>query len=683
MHWLDPTSQDLLDALVSWLPTRSVLLVLTYRPQEYLPPWTDLPHAATVTLTGLPPDQSAELVSHVARQKMLPPEVLEQLVARADGVPLFIEELTKSVLESTKMVEEADRYTLLEPLTALDIPTTVEALLIAPLDCGEEVRKLAELGACIGRVFSHELLAAVATRKGAEFEADLEQLTRTALVFRQGAPPDATYTFKHALVQDAVYKSTLHKDRPGLHAQIADVLEREFPQSVASEPELLAHHREKAGHLLAAIPLWRRAGESAVARVALQEAVNYLEKGLALVDQLPPTVSEAERDGLELSLREPLHAARLRWRGWAAPEVGANATAILWLAQKQDRPQSLLIGLWGIWINTITQGRVADSPAWAKRLLGEGTRRGDVDLQIFGHRALLSSHFYQGDLQETLADRDRILALYDERHAARWMELTGNDTRTAVGVFASQALWMLGHPDQARRLCDQKDDDARHLGNPFDIGWALTWGGYVCDYRREPDRLLARAREADRLAREQSIPVLYRALVPMVEGLARLRHGEVPEAIVCLRAGIDGWRSSGGGLNLPYIKSALAEALALTGDLEAGLHLLDECLEQIDRPGWHERVWLAEVLRLKGWMLVRQGRLADAEAQLRASIEWARRQHAKSWELRSSTTLAELLVDGGRREAAHELLSPIYGWFTEGLDTADLQAARALLDELR
>ncbi len=680
-HWIDPTSQELVDALVSRLPALRIMLVVTYRPQlpqEYTPVWIESAHVSTMTLSALATWEGAELAANVAKGKALPPDVLEQIIARAEGLPLHIEELTKSVLESPQLLEGADRYTLLEPMP-LTIPPTLEAALIARMGRREGVSELAQIGAFIGRVFSYDLLAAVAKRVR-NFDDELEELTRTELVFRRGTPPDATYTFKHALVQDAAYKSKPKQQRPVLHAEIADVLEKELPQLAANEPEVLAYHRSEAGHLLAAIPLWRRAGESALGRVALQEAVKYLEKGLADVNGLPPS---AERDNLELSLREPLHSARLRWRGWAAPEVAVNATAILWLAQRQRRPQSLLIGLWGMWISTITQGRVEETPAWAQRLLVEGNQAGDIDLQIFGHRALLSSHLYLGELDEALKQRDHVLKLYDPGHASRWMELTGNDTRTAVGIFASQALWMRGYPDQASQLSDQKDADARRMGHPFDIGWALTWGAYVADYLCEPDRLFACAEEADRLGRDQSIPVLTKILVPIVEGLALLRSGRWPESILLLQVGIDGWRDSGGRLNLPYLKSALAEAKARAGDLEAGLRLLDECLEQIERPGWHERVWLAETLRLKGWVLMRQGKRAEAEAQLRASLQWARRQRAKSWELRSATTLAELMMEDGRREPARGLLTPVYESFTEGFETHDLKAARSLLDALR
>jgi ATP/maltotriose-dependent transcriptional regulator MalT len=337
-----------------------------------------------------------------------------------------------------------------------------------------------------------------------------------------------------------------------------------------------------------------------------------------------------------------------------------------------------------MWVNTVSRGRITESLDWARRLLAEGNESGNIDLQVLGYRAGLCSRLYLGDLDEALAQRDELLARFDPERARLWRDLTGNDVITAAGVFSSQALWMRGHPDKAAQLSDQKDANSRRLGHPFDIGWALTWGAYVFDYRGEPDRLLARVREADHVAHEQSIPVLHEGLVPVGEGLARLRLGQLPEAVRLLERGIKGWVDRGGYLHLPYMKSALAEARARQGDIEAGLGLLHECLHQIDE--WGERVWLAEILRLKGWILMRQGRREEAEKQLRDSIDCARDQQARSWELRSSTTLAELLIERDDRAGARKLLQNIYDWFKEesreGLDTHDLKVARALLDNI-
>ncbi len=677
-HWIDPTSQEALDVLLPRLQSLPILLVITYR-TEYTPHWAEQAHVTTLGLSRLGRRLGAELVAKVTRGKALPQEVLEQIVAHTDGVPLFVEELTKSVLESGLLREVGDQYTLQAPLPALAIPTSLRDSLIARLDRLAPVREVAQIGACIGREFHYELLAAVSPLKGEKLDRALDQLTKTGLVFRRRTPPDATYSFKHALVQDAAYDSLLKSKRLQLHAEIAQAIEREFADTVVNEPELLAYHYAQAGNLGEAIPLLRKAGELALTHVALQETVAHFQKGLALIEQLPPS---SERDGLELSIREPLTAAWIGLRGWAAPEVAANAAAILELSKGQGTPQSLLIGLYGMWIITLSQGRIAESLEWAQRLLAEGNQAHDIDLQIWGHSSVMASHLHLGHLLDAREQGNRVLALYDPQRAERRMRFTIQDMRTIVGVFSAQWTWLLGYPDQAVQVSDEKDAHARKLGHPFDLGWALTRGAYVFDYRCEAERLLERASEADRLAREQSIPVIYEMMVPTTEGLARLRRGEVSESISLLRRGIEHWTKLGAHVTIPYLKSALAEALALEGDLTAGLRLTDECLEQIERPGWQERVDLAEVLRLKGWMLMRQGKHEEAETRLRSSIDVARQQQARSWELRSSTTLAELLAERGQRNAARELLAPIYNWFTEGFDTHDLKQAKTLLDEL-
>jgi adenylylsulfate kinase-like enzyme len=679
VHWIDATSAEAMDLLVPRLRDLPVLLVVTCRP-EYIPRWTDQAHVTLLSLNRLGRRQATELVAKVTGGKALPQEVLDQTLAHTDGVPLFIEELTKSVLESKLLRETDGRYVLDGPLPALAIPTTLRDSLIARLDRLAPVRELAQIGACIGREFSYELLAAVSPLKDKRLDDALEQLTKTGLVFRRGTAPDAVYTFKHALVQDAAYDSLLKSKRAQLHTKTAQVLETVFSERVAKQPELLAHHYTQAGNLTAAVPLWQKAGELALGRVALQEAVGHFQKGLALIEQLPPS---SERDGLEQSIREPLTTAWIGLRGWAAPEVGVNATAMLQLAKNPGKSQSPMIGVWGMWLNTFTRGRIAESLDWAQRLLAEGNEAEDSDLrEILGHHATMISHFYLGHLLEAREQCNRILALSDERGDKRTLQLSGQDARTTVGIFSSHWRWMLGYPDQAVLLNEETSAQARRLGHAFNLGFALTFGAYVFDYRREPERLLERVREADRLAREQSVPFVYQVMVPATQGLAQLRSGQLSESICLLCRGIESRTSAGQHLIVPYFKSALAEALALQGDLEAGLHMIDDSLQQIERPGWQERVWLAEVLRLKGWMLMCQSRDEEAEVQLRASIDWARQQQAKSWELRSSTTLAELLAERGQRDAARELLTPIYTWFTEGFDTHDLKHAKALLEEL-
>jgi hypothetical protein len=272
--------------------------------------------------------------------------------------------------------------------------------------------------------------------------------------------------------------------------------------------------------------------------------------------------------------------------------------------------------------------------------------------------------------------------LYDPQQAERWIRLTGHDLRTFVEVYTCQLIWMLGYPEQAKRLSDQVRAHAYADGHAFNLVWALTFSAYIFAYRREPESFLERINEADRLAREQGLAFIYEVSVPQARGIAELQNGRPHEAISLLRQGIERWTKTGGNVRIPLLKAALAEAVALECDPGAALELIGECLEQIERPEGQERLWLAEVLRLKGWILMRQGRNHEAETQLRASIDCARQQQAKSWELRGAITLARLLAKNGQRDAARDLLSPVYEWFTEGVETRDLVEAKELLSIL-
>lgn len=675
IHWIDPTSQELLELLVPRAARLPVLLVMTSR-LDHVTSWSGKPGVITLTLNRLGREQGAQIVETVTRGKALPPEVREEILARTDGVPLFVEELTRSVLESGELHAAGDHYELRGPLTALAIPASLRDLLMARLDRLGPVKELAQIGACIGREFPYGLIARVSLRPAEALGASLQALVDSGLVAQRDTPPAALYLFKHALVQDAAYDSLLKSKRSELHARIAQVLESDFAEQVANAPDWLAHHHTHAGHLRQAIPLWRKAGTSAAARVALKEAVAHLQKGLALVEQLP---ASRERDGLELTIREPLNAVWTGLRGWAAPEVEQNAAVILRLARSEGNRRSLLLAMWWVWSGTITQGRIADSWTWVERLLAEGREANDLDLQIFGHATAMVHHFLNGRLVESKAEADQALALYDPQRAEGWVRLTGHDLRTFVEVYACQLMWMLGYPEQAARLSDEVTARARSQGHAFNLVWALTFSAYVFAYRRESGRFLERIGEADRLAREQGLAFIYEVSVPQARGIAELQCGRPREAIALLREGIERWTKTGGNVRVPLLKSALAEAVALAGDPGAALELIEECLEQIERPSGQERLWLAEVLRLKGWILLRQGREAEAEEALRAALDCARQQQARAWELRSATTLATLLAQQGQPAEARELLLPICQWFTGGGETPDVMAARGLL----
>ena len=678
-HWIDPTSDELLQQLFARLAGQRVMFVTTHRP-ERVPAWLEREGVVSMSLQRLERQQSMRIVLAITEGLALPSEVMEEILARTDGVPLYVEELTKSLLESGLLRRQGETYNLRSSPENFAIPASLRDSLMARLDRLEEHKEIAQIGACFGREFSYRLLERVAPVQGAELERALARIVDAGLAMQEGSPPAASYVFKHALVQDAAYDSLLRSRRKELHASIALALEGELTARTVGVQEL-AHHYTQAGNLDEAIPLWRRAGMLALDRVALREATAHFQRGLGLVGQL---TAGPDRDRLEVSIREPLNAAWTGLRGWAAPEVEENARAILRLTEALDAAEiaeSRMLAMWWMWTTIITQGRIADSLEWASRMLAEGERTADADLQLFGHAAMMVQRLLQGDLVASRRETEIVLAGYDPLRAERWIQLTGHDLRTFVEVYACQLTWMLGYPDQARRASDASVEHARTVGHAFNLVWALTFSAYAYAYARDDVGLAAHLDEAEHLAEEQALAFISLVSVPQARGIGAILAGEPARAIELLRRGIEGWTSRGGHVRVPYLKAVLAEATAIDGAPEAALSIIDESLEQIARPGWQEREWLAEALRIRGEILARLGRVEEAERELERSIDFARAQSARSWELRSATALARLLAP---RDAARArgLLGPVLAWFTEGLDTPDLVDARAVLAAL-
>ena len=675
-HWADPTTLEVLDLLIDRVKGFPLLIVLTHRP-EFQSRWSQHGHVAAVNLSKLTRAQSTAMVARITGGKSLPAELLEQVIAKTDGVPLFVEELTKSILESGELTELGDRFEYVGSARGITIPATLRDSLMARLDRFVPVKEIAQIGAAIGREFSYELISAVAPMSPAQLDNALTQLTDSGLAFRRGTPPDAVYTFKHALVQDAAYESLLKSCRQELHAKIARVLEERFPLTKETEPELLGHHLSAAGQAEAAIPLWHKAGELALRRMALREAILHLETALELLATQP---ASRQRDAIELPLRTTLSNAWTMLKGWAAPEVWDACYPALPLAKAQDDPADLLRVLEGIWVNVLSRGRAAESLRWVEEMLDAAT--GDPDLLIAAHVAAMGTNFWLGEFARSLAHRDQLLGLYDEQKHSHLAEILNHDPKTLAGHFGSFVLWILGYPDQAAQISDAKDEHARRRGHPFDLGFALTAGADVFDYRREPEQLRKRAAEGERVGRENGLPFVWANMAPQRQAMALIREGKAAEGIGPFQSGIAYWEGTGGRLDSPRLKSILAEAMALTGDVKGALGLIDEQIAQVERPGWEERFYYAEILRLKAWMLSLKGDLEGTEKNYLASLDWARKQQAKSWELRTSTSLARLWQSQGKRKEALDLLRPVYDWFTEGFDTKDLKEAKALLEEL-
>ncbi|MBV9355482.1 MAG: hypothetical protein JO023_08120, partial [Chloroflexi bacterium] len=525
----------------------------------------------------------------------------------------------------------------------------------------------------------HELLAAIAERRESELRQALDRLTSAGLLFARGAPPQSAYLFKHALVRDAAYGTLVRAARQRAHARIGAALERQAPEIAQSRPELLAHHFTEAGQPERAVPLWLRAGELALRRAALAEAIAHLSRGLELAAALPPS---AERDGLELDVRTALGTAWMALRGWAAPEVWDSLHPALGLARALRRTGAQLPILSHLRTYVMTTGRVAESLRWAARIMEAAEAHHDPDLLIGGHFSLAHSYFWLGEPVKAREHADQVLALYAEERHSHLMNVLNYGVKTETLAIASRVIWMVGYPEQAARVSEEYQSHARRRGKAFDLSFALTVGANVFNYLGQPDEVLRHAEEAERVGRDNRLPFVTGFLVPIRSGVALIRRGQVSEGVALLKTGIASWEASGGRISLPYHKSVLAKGVAQLGDLDGALSLIEEVMAQVERPGWGERRYHAETLRIRGGILAQKGDREGAERDYAASLAWARRQQARSFELRTATSHARLMRDQGRVGEARDLLTPVYGWFTEGFGTKDLREARVLLDEL-
>jgi class 3 adenylate cyclase/tetratricopeptide (TPR) repeat protein len=678
-HWADPTTLEVMDLLIHRVRNLPLLVVMTHRP-EFSSRWSHHGHVAALGLTKLTRAQSTALVSRLSGGKALPEDLLEQILQKTDGVPLFVEELTRSILESGDLRDVGDRWDYAGRAGALAIPLTLRDSLMARLDRFAPVKEIAQIGAAIGREFSYELIAAVAPRSRTALDQGLAQLVESGLAFQQGTPPDAVYTFKHALVQDAAYDSLLRSRRQELHSKIARAIEERFLNIEGTEPELLAHHYTAAKQPEKAIPLWQKAGSLALKRMALAEAIAHLNKGLELVISLPPS---PERDGSELDLRTLLGTAWIALKGWQVPEVWDSLHPALALARSLRRNDSLLPILFGLFVNVFCGGRIPESLRWVAQISDAAEEYRDADLLILGHHTAQVAYFWLGDPIKAREHADQALSLYSEEQHGHLVRILNNDPKTWALCWGAQAAWMLGYPEQAGKMINAGYDRARQVGHPFNLGWALTFGdAFVFDFLGEPGEVLKRAGEAERLGREHSLPFVTECMAALSSGLALIRKGQTAEGISLVEKGLTVWEVGGGRSGNPYWRFVLAEGMAQLGNPDGALHNIDEVIAEIDRPDRQERHSYAEALRIKGGLLSCMGDPGGAERSYLASLDWARTQQAKSWELRTATSYARLLRDQGRIAEAHELLAPVHGWFTEGFRTKDLNDARALLEEL-
>ena len=675
-HWTDPTSRELLDLTVDRLRRLPVLLVITFRP-EFQPPWSGRAHVTSLALNRLGEREGEALVQKLAGNWPLTPDIVADIVERTDGIPLFIEELTKAVLESAAQGDQVVGVLATTSLAALSVPATLHASLMARLDrLGPAPKEIAQIGAVLGRDFAYELIQPVAKRSERELQAALDQLGDAGLLFRRGTAPHATYLFKHALVQDAAYSTLLRGRRQELHSRVAAALEEHFPDLVERQPELLAHHLMAAGNTERAVDQWLKAGQHAAAQFAYLEAIAHFERGLSLLHSLPESPI---RNGREIELQLALGLCLFTAKGAVAAKPAY--TRALELAERSGELQQRFEALYGVWQSTRdnVSGGIAAAGPLSERLLRMSEREGDDGLRLQAHHSGWTTWGHAGDPAKTREHADAGRLLYDpEKHASHRLVYGGHDPGVCAQITGAWAESLLGYPDKAFASTAKGLALAEQIAHPFTLGFALLLSSQVYLNRREPERALRQLDAAEAVAAEQRLS--FNLEPGMLRGAALLGQGAVDEAIARIREGVAKWTGLGRTFNLPFGLAFLAEGLARHGDRTAALAALREGLEIADATGEHK--WDAELHRLTGTVLLAENKLDEGQASLQQAIRIARAQQAKTLELRAARDLARLWGEQGRRAEARDLLAPVYGWFTEGFDTADLKEAKALLDQL-
>jgi predicted ATPase len=682
-HWIDPTSLEVLSLLVERIKTIPVLLIVTFRP-EFDAPWVGQSHATSLVLNRLGESEAAAIIARLVGNKALPTDVLAEIVERTDGIPLFVEEMTKAVLEAEG--EGADRrMAAAVPSAARAVPATLHASLMARLDRLGSAKELAQIGAAIGREFSHALVASVAHKPHAELEAALDRLIEAGLLFRQGVPPQANYLFKHALVQDAAYGTLLREPRRALHARIIEALESQFTDMAESQPELLARHCSEAGLIEKAAFLWGKAGQQSLARSALVEAAAQLARALDQIATLPATPAlRREQIKLQVALITPL----IHIKGYASAETIAaaeRAQALIeqakLLGEPLEDPLLLFSVLYAFWVTKYVgfNGDVCRDLAGQFQALA--TRQGATIPLMIGHRIMGISLLVSGDIVGGRKNLDAASSLYDPARHRSLAAQFSVDSRMSILSYRSWALWLLGYPDAARADIAQALADAREIGQAATLMYALSHAGIPYILCGDCATAAAHTQEVLSLAKEKAAP-LWAAAGMMNQGCVLGLAGRASDAREWLISGIPAMRITGATFWIPFYLAHLASAHAVLGQFEKALGCIGEAMTTVETTG--EKWCAAEVHRTAGEiaLMVPEPDAAKAEAYFQRALALARAQQAKAWELRAAISMARLWRDQCKADDARDLLSPVYGWFTEGFDTLDLKQARALLDEL-
>ena len=666
LHWADPTTLDVLRGIAERGALAPLFVLATTRP-EFRAPWSARSHHATISLNPLDRAQVRSMVAELSARHSLPKDVVEDVAARTGGVPLFVEEVTRLLLERGR-----DSGIQI-------VPPTLQQSLMARLDRLGPAREIAHIGSVIGRAFSYQLLRALAGMDDASLQSALENLADADILLVQGLPPESDYRFKHALIQDAAYENLLKSRRQVLHRRVAETLRDRFADAAAAEPEVLAHHFTQAGMPDQAARYWLRAGEWAMQRSASKEAIGHLSAGLAQVAQLADTT---ERAKLELGLQRLLGQASFATRGYASPEATRAFSRARELCAAVGDDAMILPVLAGVWLFQLTSGQHANAETTAEEILHQANAKDPTTL-VAGNAAVGICNFHMAKISDARRHFDSALTIYDAADDAEGKRLAydyGVDLGAAGCAYAAWCYWLQGYPDQALRLGDEALAKGERIEHGYSRARGLYWNSAFHSLRHEWPIAEEHAAAAIALADERGLTMIV-AVGRIMRGAARAMINPRGEAIAEIREALTAYRATGARLQSTQHLILLAEALSACGQYKEALSALDETEALVNETG--ERYLEAEIYRLRGKLLLAEGGdRAGAERYYLRGLELAQAEGAHSLELRASADLARLWAESGERSRARELFVPTYNWFTEGFDTVDLKEAKVLLDEL-
>jgi class 3 adenylate cyclase/predicted ATPase len=683
-HWADPTSLEAFGRAIDRIRRLSVLLLVTFRP-EFDVPWAARPYVTALIVNRLAEHEAGDIIDRIAGNRSLSASIRQDIIERSDGIPLFVEEMTKAVLEVGGEIA-AERTIAAVPSRALAVPASLHASLMARLDrLGAPAKELAQIAAAIGREFSHPLLASVARQPAAELESALNRLVMAGLLFRRDEPPHATYLFKHALVQDAAYGTLLREPRRTLHARIAETIESEFADIAENRPELLARHWTEAGGIEKAAFLWGKAGQRSLARSALVEAAEQLRRALDQIATLPSTpVLRGEQIKLQIALVNAL----MHVKGYAAPEPKAaveqarqfieRAEA---LGEPPEDPLMLFSALYGVWAASYVAFNGDVTRELASQFVAIAEKQDQIVPLMIGHRLMANSLMLTGDISKGLEHYNQAFAFYDPAKHRSLATRFGQDVGVSIFVYRALAQWMLGYPDTALADANHAVEDARAGGQAGTLMYAQFHTSLTNVLCANHAAAIEQSDEVVRLADEKNAAI-WKALATMQKGCVLALSGKASEGIEMITSGIATYKSTGSRVYLPIFLGHLARAYAEVDQFDDAWHCIGETLSAVETT--KERWYEAEINRISGEIALKLPRLGPPQAEIyfERALTIARAQQAKSWELRAAMSVTRFWRDQGMQEKAKALLAPIYGWFTEGFDAHDLKEAKALLAEI-